>query len=305
MREFEIENLIFPDFASAASAVLTMLYDRLGFRLWMVTRTQGNDWIVLQVKDQGYGVKKGDVFRWTDSFCSRMVDGLGPRMAPCSKDIPAYAEAPIGNQVPIAAYVGVPLVRSDGSLFGTLCAIDPEEQSETICADQGFVELLAKLLSSLLDMEMKLAAKVREVEKAECRNLINPITKLYNAEAWDKFLKGEEHRCNLYGNPSGIIYIRLRNLEDRKINQELIRKTAEVITHTIRHKYDFIAHLSENTFAVLAVECDHAATRAMTMRLSQVFEEAQIEVFVSFSTRESSTTLEQTWKKAEANLGGG
>ena len=68
----------FQTFQEASEAVLNHLHEILGFDLWMVTRTEGEDWIVLQAADQGYGVSKGDVFRWTDSFCSRMVEGLGP-----------------------------------------------------------------------------------------------------------------------------------------------------------------------------------------------------------------------------------
>lgn len=36
-----------------------------------------NDWIVLQAKDSGYGVKAGQVFNWADSYCSKMVLGKG------------------------------------------------------------------------------------------------------------------------------------------------------------------------------------------------------------------------------------
>lgn len=301
MSEFDVKSLIFPDFASAASAVLTMLYDRLGFRLWMVTKTQGDDWIVLQVKDQGYGVKKGDVFRWTDSFCSRMVEGLGPRIAPSSKDVIAYATAPIGNQVPISAYVGVPLVRSDGTLFGTLCAIDPSEQSQSITYDLAFVELQAKLLSTLLDMESKASVQIRETQRAECDELIDPLTQLYDAKGWDKFLTYEENRCFLYGTPTGIVSIRLQNLADSSDNLDLISKTSQILKNTLR-KEDFIAYLGGDRFAVLAVESDRFATQVITERLSKAFKEAEIQAFLGIAIREPSTTLEETHKKAEAYL---
>ena len=62
-------------------------------------------------------------------FVQKWLIGNGPRIAPCSNAIPIYATSAIGQQVEIKAYVGVPVVRKDGSLFGTLCAIDPNEQS--------------------------------------------------------------------------------------------------------------------------------------------------------------------------------
>ena len=112
-------NLVpFESFEKASRSVLSLLHQRLGFDLWMMTRTDGQDWIVLQVEDHGYKVKEGSVFRWADSFCSQMVLGLGPRVAPCAQEIPTYAAAPIGQQVAIGAYIGVPIQNSDGSLFG-------------------------------------------------------------------------------------------------------------------------------------------------------------------------------------------
>ena len=101
----------FSDFESAAREVLSFLHRQLGFKLWMFTRIEGEDLIMLQVEDHGYNVTEGSVFCWSDSFCSRMVRGEGPSIAPRVSKIPAYVEAPIGKQVTIGAYVGIPIVR--------------------------------------------------------------------------------------------------------------------------------------------------------------------------------------------------
>lgn len=58
----------FDNFEAASRTVLALLHQRLGFGLWMTTRTEENDWIVLQVEDHGYNVEEGTVFRWADSF---------------------------------------------------------------------------------------------------------------------------------------------------------------------------------------------------------------------------------------------
>lgn len=73
-------------------AVMRFLHGRLGFDLWMVTRVEGDDWIVLETEDHGYGVTPTSVFRWADSFCSQMVAGRGPRLYP---DIATH---PSGNR---------------------------------------------------------------------------------------------------------------------------------------------------------------------------------------------------------------
>src|SRR3954464_61578 len=105
-----LELPAFKDFCSAASGILEYLHRRIGFDLWMVTRVSGEDWIILQVEDHGYGIKPGEVFRFADTFCSRMVQSEGPVVAPRSDQEAAYAVAGIGKQVRIGAYIGVPLV---------------------------------------------------------------------------------------------------------------------------------------------------------------------------------------------------
>jgi GAF domain-containing protein len=142
----------------------------------MVTRTSGDDWIVLSAIDHGYGVGAGDVFRWSDSFCSRMVAGHGPRLAPRSADVPAYVEAPIGQRVRIGAYVGVPLHTAGDELFGTLCAIDPEAQPDSIMQEQHLIELLAGLLSNILVREQREDEALRRAERAEHESLLDPLT---------------------------------------------------------------------------------------------------------------------------------
>lgn len=112
--------------------MLRLLHNRLGFDLWMVTRTEGDDWIVLHAEDHGYGIQDGTVFRWADSFCARMVEGEGPRIAPRSDAVPAYAAAPIGSQVRIGAYVGVPFAsrHPTASLSETLHQADSAMYAE-------------------------------------------------------------------------------------------------------------------------------------------------------------------------------
>ncbi|MDP3123930.1 MAG: hypothetical protein Q8M46_04950, partial [Thiobacillus sp.] len=49
------------DFNSSAQAILEFLHARLGFRQWMVTRTEGKDWIVLAAKGDSYDIDLGKV----------------------------------------------------------------------------------------------------------------------------------------------------------------------------------------------------------------------------------------------------
>jgi GAF domain-containing protein len=94
-----------------------------------------------------------------------MLAGLGPRIAPNAQSIPAYETAAIGRRLKIRAYIGVPLVLSDGSLFGTICAVHPTPRSEVIVNELPLIELLAGMLSGLLNHELEVERTARQVQQ--------------------------------------------------------------------------------------------------------------------------------------------
>ena len=57
------------DFELASKKVLAFLHQQLGFDLWMVTRAEGDDWIILHSESEVSNLAPGSVLRWADSFC--------------------------------------------------------------------------------------------------------------------------------------------------------------------------------------------------------------------------------------------
>jgi len=133
--------------------VLDFLHERLGFALWLVTRVESDQWVIEQARDEGYGVKVGDAYSFADTCCAHMIEGHGPRFAPETSAVASYAAAGLAKELPIAAYVGVPMLRADGSLFGTLCGIDPAPQPPSVGDELPLVELSGRLLSSMIEKE--------------------------------------------------------------------------------------------------------------------------------------------------------
>ena len=295
---------LFPDFNAAAKAVLTYLQQTLGFGLWMVTRTEGEDWIVLQAQDQGYGVKQGDVFRWTDSFCSRMVAGKGPCIAPNSILVPAYAEAPIAAQVKIGAYVGVPLATEDGTLFGTLCAIDPTPQPDAITEHLPLIELLAKLLSSILHADMAAAEQARRADRLQTEAFTDALTGLYNRRGWDQLMAEEEESCANYGFPACVVVIDLDNLKvvndslGHAAGDDLIQRAGQILSQETR-KHDVVARIGGDEFVVLCTECSTIQGPWLAERLQRALFSGQIQASVGVATRHPSRGLKAAWAEAD------
>ena len=299
----------YSDFDSAAGAVLELLHKRVGLSLWMMTRTEGEDWIVLQAEDHGYGVQKGAVFQWAESLCSQMVLGLGPCVAPNVASVPAYAAAPIRRKVEIGAYIGVPLILNDGSLFGTLCAIDPIPQPETLINELPLVQVLARLLCNILESELKAADHARRAEQALAEAMTDCMTGLYNRRGWDRLLAAEEARCARYGDPACVISIDLDGL--KQINDtyghsrgdELIRLTGQTIRAAVR-KQDTVARVGGDEFLVLAVECDLDSSLVLHERISSALIDAKINASIGIALRDPSLGLSKAVERADLAMYG-
>ena len=293
-----------PDFAGASREVLSFLHQRIGMDLWMVSRADNEDWVVLTAEDHGYGVKQGDVFRWADTFCSRMVRGEGPRVAPRAVDVPAYADLPFTQQLPIGAYVGVPLVDAEGKLFGTLCGLNPQPMPASIVDEQPMVEVLADMLSGLLSAELSTTALVREAETARSEALTDGLTGLANRRGWEVALAAEEERCRRYGATACVVAIELDGMKSpgvswaaRDAYDTVLVRAAQALRQTVR-KPDTLARLDDDRFVVLGVECTTAEAMALLRRLEQGVQGADLSAALGMAMRNRSSGLFETFERA-------
>ncbi len=299
-----VDATISAHFDAAAREALAFLQKWIGFDLWMVTQVKQTDWIVLQAQDQGYGIAEGENFRWLDSFCWWMIAGKGPRIAPRSRDIPAYNSAPIGEQISIESYIGVPLLYSDGSLFGTLCAIHPEPQPDAIASKLPLVEAIAELLSRLLDADLKLAQQAKQAEQAEAVAMKDVLTDLYNRRGWNRRLVEEEARCRRQGYSACIIAVDLDGLKEINDCQghvegdRVIRQAGQLIRNAVR-QHDIVARVGGDEFAILSTVCTLAVGESLLKRIRRSFALKGIEASFGMAFRSPSNGLWDAWECAD------
>ncbi|MGE8538789.1 MAG: GGDEF domain-containing protein, partial [Acinetobacter sp.] len=195
----------------------------------------------------------------------------------------------------------------DGSLFGTLCAIDPESQSEAIVQDMEMVELLGQLLSLILQAELRQIEQVRQHELLQEEASKDELTGLYNRRAWDKLLRAEEERCKQYGHPAAVLFIDLNDL--KKINDSLgheqgdtlIKNAAQVLRDNVRMN-DIVARLGGDEFVILSLENDETATKSLLDRLVDAFAEANIGAAIGMAMRHPTHGLHEALAQADKNM---
>ena len=134
---------------TASVGALRYLDAQSSWDVWMVTRVVGDRQVVLTA-EPGDAIRPGACLPWAESFCRFMVSGEAPRVATVTAAVPEYASRTLPNGMPVAAYLGVPLIGADGELFGTVCAVGGRARPLSAARDLPAVELVARMLSSLL-----------------------------------------------------------------------------------------------------------------------------------------------------------
>jgi GAF domain-containing protein len=137
------------DWAAAAEGVLRFLHEYVGWDVWMVTRVEGGQQIVLAACPEGL-VQPGARLPWAESFCRAMVEGTAPRVATVTAAVPEYASRTRGLGKDVSAYIGVPLVHPAPELFGTVCGVSFRAKPLSATRDLPLLEMAARMLSTLL-----------------------------------------------------------------------------------------------------------------------------------------------------------
>ena len=150
------------EFRAAAIEAVQHLADAFPLAAWLVALTDASGgWTPVAAVDSHYGVVVGESLAWQDTICSRMVQGLGPHVSARVEADAAYAQAQLGRDLGVGAYVGTALLGPGGEVLGTLCGIDPAPQPAGLHDALPIATVLAGVLSRLLGAERQAALEPR------------------------------------------------------------------------------------------------------------------------------------------------
>ena len=268
---------------------LQLLQEKMNFGLWMVTKVDGEDWIVMKSKDSAYGVQDGDIFVWMESFCSRMVKGLGPTFAPESDRVMAYAQAEIGRKIPIQAYMGFPLYRENGELLGTVCAIDKSPVPVEWAEHQQFVEDIAAELSEIYSSEYKQtvnSAKER-ISNAEAEDLLQVLL----SHDWDSLINAHEEDARATKTPYSVLVAKA---------DSALRVDSDLTTalHKLVGRDNFVVYHGKGLFSILLVDCNAPRLDAYVNLIQSALTELNIPYNMGSTTRSDVHGLNHAYDQA-------
>jgi GAF domain-containing protein len=100
---------------------------------------------------ESFGWREGESFPIDESYCKRVLDGSIPQVVPDAQGEDATKDLRVTTEADIGSYCAVPLVLSDGRLYGTLCCLSHEPDPWLRERDMGLMERTARWLVEQLE----------------------------------------------------------------------------------------------------------------------------------------------------------
>jgi signal transduction histidine kinase len=145
---------------AAVPRILDVICRTTGMGFAAVARVTESRWVCCAVRDEiRFGLKPGDELKIETTICNEIRED---REAVVIEDV-AEDQFYNGHHTPamygFQSYISVPIVRSNGTLFGTLCAIDPRPARVNTPETIGMFKLFAELIATHFDASEQLALR--------------------------------------------------------------------------------------------------------------------------------------------------
>lgn len=268
----------------------------------MMTRRHGDEWIILHTEGTEYEVEERTSLPWQDSYCSRMVKGEGPRNAGDAQCVPPFRAALINQNLSIGAYIGIPVCLKDGSLFGTLCAIDPTPVANLSEESMEVIELSAKLLSSLLQYELEKNCTLTQQTSLAPRALKDSETELLNRQGWSLYLEKEDENIRAIGTKAQILAIEIPIDDINRCRELNSMKYIASALNSATQPNTVVARLGENIFMVLCLDHTTEEFDRMKTKITGNLADIEIEATMGDSMHDYRTSLAETVMSAIKNI---
>ena len=154
--------------------ILEVVCRTLGMGFAAVAHVTDQRWIACAVRDEiAFGLRPGGELELSTTICHEIrqhgqavvIDDVAADSVYCGHPTPA--------RYGFRSYISVPILRPDGTFFGTLCAIDPEPAHLRLAGAESMLRLYAQLIGFHLDAQERMAASeaalAAERRRAELR----------------------------------------------------------------------------------------------------------------------------------------
>ncbi|RYY92084.1 MAG: GAF domain-containing sensor histidine kinase, partial [Chitinophagaceae bacterium] len=147
-------------------SIMDVVAQTTGMGFVGVARVTDAAWIACAVRDRiGFGLRPGEELPLESTICNEIRQHRRPVVIDEVATDPAFCSHHTPLRYGFQSYISFPILRRDGSFFGTLCAIDPVPRHLTAPAITGMFTLFAELISFHLGALEDLEQSSRNLER--------------------------------------------------------------------------------------------------------------------------------------------
>lgn len=144
---------------SAIPMILQTLCDTTGLGFGAISHVTETSWTAMAVLDRiDFGLRAGEQLDVTTTFCREVASSRMPLIIEHASTDPVYSRHPTPLLYGIESYVAVPIIRRDGEIFGTICALDNKPASLSRSQLLPTLKLFAELVATQMEVEEQLDA---------------------------------------------------------------------------------------------------------------------------------------------------
>lgn len=128
-------------------------------RFAAVARVTEGRWVACRTVDEvDFGLQSGDEIDVRTTFCQTVRETSTEILFDDASTDPVYRGHAVATQYGIASYASIPIFRSNGVFFGTLCALDPEPRQVKQPRVVAMLKMFADIIGRSLETEERLMA---------------------------------------------------------------------------------------------------------------------------------------------------
>lgn len=121
------------------------------------------------------GLRPGGSDPCEDAYCARIVEGRTPNLIHDAQKEPSVADMPVTKALRVGAHVSVPIIFSDGQVYGTFCCFSQTPDPSLTERDVEMVRAMAGLVTEQLEHD--------ELGESQRRNAYERIYNVLETEA--------------------------------------------------------------------------------------------------------------------------
>jgi signal transduction histidine kinase len=154
-----VEDLLHISQIPVVENMLEVICKTTGMGFSAIARVTEDSWVACSVRDEiNFGLKPGGELKLETTICNEIRQTKKAVVIDHVAQNQEFCEHPTPKMYGFESYISVPIIRKNGELFGTLCAIDPKprvlENNTTLGMFKLFAELIAFHLESVERLEL-------------------------------------------------------------------------------------------------------------------------------------------------------